>query len=180
MWKEDSQNRALWPHGLSTTIQPSSMRNLEDLKCRLQGFVNHGDQLSKKDSTGEYRKQYKSLSYYWCRVKAALDLPSKFDETLKDGFWPTTRVAPSFEDEFMETSNLHEEYDEDEHFISQAHNRLAESVRVNWDLNEGYFVTVRPFEDDSKHPLWIARALSNPNLNPEHPGCVLIQCFRPV
>ena len=113
-------------------------------------------------------------------MKAALDLPSKFDETLKDGFWPTIRIAPSFEDEFMETSILHEEYDEDKHFIGQAHNRFAKSVRVNRNLNEGYFVTVRPSEDDTKHPVWIARALSNPNLNSEHRGFVLIQCFQPL
>ena len=82
----------------------------------------------------------------------ALDAPIGFDETLKDGFWPTTRVALSFEDEFTETGNVWEEYDEDEHFVGQAHDRLAESFRVNWDLYEGYFMAVRPSEDDAEHP----------------------------
>ena len=50
-------------------------------------------------------------------MKAALDLPSGFDETLKNGFWPITRVAPSFEDEFTETGNVCKEYDEDNHFV---------------------------------------------------------------
>ena len=50
-------------------------------------------------------------------MKATLDLPSKVDETLKDGFWPTTRVALSFEGEFMETDNVFDEYNEDEHFV---------------------------------------------------------------
>ena len=38
-------------------------------------------------------------------------------------------------------------------------------------------MAVRPSEDDTEHPFWIARALSNPNSNPEYPGCVLIQYF---
>ena len=50
-------------------------------------------------------------------MKVALDSPPTFDETLKDGFWPTTRVPPWFEDEFTEIRNVREEYDEDEHFV---------------------------------------------------------------
>ena len=41
-------------------------------------------------------------------------------------------------------------------------------------------MAVRPSEDDTEHPFWIARALSNPNSNPEYPGCVLIRYFQPV
>ena len=61
----------------------------------------------------------------------ALDAPTGFDETLKDGFWPTTRVAPSFEDEFTETGNVWEEYDEDKHFVGQARDRPTESICVH-------------------------------------------------
>ena len=113
-------------------------------------------------------------------MKVALDSPPTFDETLKDRFWPTIRVAPLFEDEFTETGNVREEYDEEDHFVGQARDHLAESFRVNRDLYEGYFLTVRPSEDDGEHHVWIARALSNPNSNPEYPGCVLIRYLRPV
>ena len=41
-------------------------------------------------------------------------------------------------------------------------------------------MAVRPSKDDAEHPFWIARALSNPNSNPEYHGCVLIQYFQPV
>ena len=164
LWNEDSQGRALWPHGYPKAVEPSSMRNLEDIKWDLQGFITHWDKLSEEDSIGEYRRQYEPLSYYWRRVKVALDSPPTFEETLKDKFWPTTRVAPSFEDEFTETGNVREEYDKDEHFVGQACDHPAESLRVNQDLYEGYFLAVRPSEDDGEHSVWIARALQIPIL----------------
>ena len=34
--------------------------------------------------------------------------------------------------------------------------------------------------EDKQRPVWIARALSNPNSSPEYPGCMLIQYFRPT
>ena len=104
-------------------------------------------------------------------------MPLEYNAMLKDGFWPMSRVGPSFEDQFIEAGDVREEYDEDEHFVGQARDRPLESFRVNRDLYEGYFVAVRPSEEDKQRPVWIARALSNPNSNPEHPGCVLIQYF---
>ena len=56
LWKKDSQGQALWPHGYPKAVQPSSMRNLEDIKRDLQGSINHWDKLSEEDSTGEYRR----------------------------------------------------------------------------------------------------------------------------
>jgi hypothetical protein len=50
---------------------------------------------------------------------------------------------------------------------------------VGRDLYEGYFVAIRPADGDTR-PVWIARALSDPNSNPERPNCVLIQYFRPT
>ena len=39
-------------------------------------------------------------------------------------------------------------------------------------------MAVRPSDDDKQFLVWIARALSNPNSNSEHLGCVLIQYFQ--
>ena len=113
-------------------------------------------------------------------MKAALDLPSEYEEILKDGFWPSTSVVPSFEDEFIDTGNVCEEYDEDEHFVGQTCDHPTESFWINWDLYEGYFVTIRPSNNDVEHLVWIARALSDPNSNPKQPGCVLIQYFQSI
>ena len=41
-------------------------------------------------------------------------------------------------------------------------------------------MAICPSEEDRQSPVWIARALSNPNSNPKHPGYVLIQYFRPT
>ena len=38
-------------------------------------------------------------------------------------------------------------------------------------------MAIRPSEDDAEHLLWITRALSNPNSNPECPGYILIWYF---
>ena len=109
-----------------------------------------------------------------------LDVPSEFNKTLKDGFWPMISVAPSFEDEFTERGNLRKEYNEDEYFLGQTQDCPAKSFWINWNLYKGYFVAIWPSKDDTKHLVWIARVLSNPNSNPEHPNCVLIQYFLPM
>ena len=71
-----------------------------------------------------------------------------------------------FEDQFMETNDVCEEFDEDDHFVGQAQDQLAESFQVNQDLYEGYFVAICPCEEDKQHNVWISRALSNSNSNP--------------
>ena len=156
------------------------MRNFDDIKQGLQGFINHWEQLSQEDSTGEYCRRYEPLSYYWRGVRTTLDMPLEYNAVLKDGFWPMSRVGPSFEDQFMEAGDVREEYDENEHFVGQARDHPLESFRVNRNLYEGYFVAICPSEEDKQCPVWIARALSNPNSNPEHPGYVLMQYFRPT
>ena len=80
----------------------------------------------------------------------------------------------------MEAGDVWEKYNEDEHFVGQARDCPLESFRVNRDLYDGYFVAIRPSEEDRQRPVWIARALSSPNSNPEHLGYVLIQYFRPT
>ena len=47
-------------------------------------------------------------------------MPLELDEKLKDGFWSMTRVAPSFEDEFIEVIDVDKEYDEDEHYVGHT------------------------------------------------------------
>ena len=62
------------------------MRNFDEIKRGLQGFINHWKQLSMEDSIGEYCRQYEPLSYYWLGVKTALDMPVEYNVMLRDGF----------------------------------------------------------------------------------------------
>lgn len=179
LWMDDSEGRSRWPRGFPPPLKPSSMRNLDEIKRGLQGFINHWEQLSAEDSTGEYRRRYEPLCYYWRGVKDALDLPFDDQAILRDGFWPMSRIAPSFVDQFAENGEFLEEYAEDDHFVGQARDRPPQSFRVNRDVYEGYFLALHASDDDGR-PFWVARALSDPNASPEHPGCLLIQYFMPT
>ena len=79
----------------------------------------------------------------------------------------------------MEDGGTREEFADDEAFVGQLRNRPFQSFRVGRDLFKGYFAAIRPADGDTR-PIWIARALSNPNCNPEKSNCVLIQYFRPT
>ena len=53
------------------------------------------------------------------------------------------------------------------------------SFLVGRDLYVDYFVALRPCNRHDR-PFWIARAMSNPNSNPEKPNTMQIQFFRHV
>jgi hypothetical protein len=99
--------------------------------------------------------------------------------TLKDGFWPSSRVEADEDDNVDEDGEVREEFGDDDAFVGQLRNRPLPTFRVARDVYDGYFVAVRPADGDSK-PIWIARALSNPFSNTNHPNCILIQYFRPT
>jgi hypothetical protein len=63
--------------------------------------------------------------------------------------------------------------------VEQRRDHPAPSFQVEHDLYKGYFVAVR-LVDDYSRPLWISRAKSDPNCNPERPNCILIQYFQPM
>ena len=98
LWKGDSGGRVVWLRGIPSAVLPSQMQSIDEIKWGLQGFINHWEQLSHEDSIGEYRRQYEPLSYYWCGVKAALDMLFEYNATLRDGFWPMSRVSTLFKD----------------------------------------------------------------------------------
>lgn len=179
LWREDSEGHSLWPRGEPSPVTHRSMRGVEDIVKGLSGFIKYCKTMSEEDRSGEYRRRYEHLVFYWRGVKAALEEPIEPSMALKDGFWPSTRVAPRDEDQFNEDGGHREEYGEDDAYVGELRARPLPSFRVGRDVFEGYFLAIRPSDDDSR-PLWIARALSDPNSNPDQPNCVLIQFFRPT
>ena len=107
-------------------------------------------------------------------MKAALDLPLPSVESLRGGFWPTSRFTPFEVDRFHEDGTLHEEFARDVPHVGCREDRPAESFRVAEDLYAGYFLAIRLAGEGTNHSFWIARALTDPNANVSHPivfGC---------
>jgi hypothetical protein len=179
LWREDEEGQSLWPRGEPKPVALLPMRSVEDISKGLSGFIKHWETLCDEDRSGEYRRRYEHLAFYWRAVKATLEEPIEPCTSLRDGFWPNTRVEVTMEDQFNDDGEIHEEFAEDDPFVGQLCNRPLPSFRVGRDLFEGYFVAIRPADGDTR-PVWIARALSNPFSNPDHPNCVLIQYFRPT
>ena len=177
LWKEDSEGRSLWPRGEPDAVKPHTMRHLPEVVKGLSGFIDHWERSSRESV--ESRRLNEPLSYYWRVVRDALTLPMDTPTSLQGGFWPSTRIAHGLEDEFTEEGDIREEYGEDDHFVGHRRDRPPPSFRVGRDLYAGYFVALRPCDGDER-PFWIARAISNPNSNPEKPNTVQIQFFRPV
>ena len=103
------------------------MRKFDEIKCSLYKFSNQWKQLSQKDLTREFCRQYIPLSYYWRGIKTVLDMPLQYNVVLKDGFWPMSRVAPLFEDQFPEIGDICEEFYKDDHFVEEAQDHPMES-----------------------------------------------------
>lgn len=179
LWREDSEGRCLWPRGDPTPTTHRAMRSVEDIVKGISGFIKYWEAMSCEDRTGEYRRRYEHLVFYWRAVKAALEVSIEPSNVLRDGFWPLSRIDATLEDQFAEDGELREEFGEDEAYVGEIRDRPQPSFRVARDVYEGYFVAIRPSDGDSR-PLWIARALSDPNTNPEQPNCILIQFFRPT
>ena len=99
--------------------------------------------------------------------------------SLQNGFWPSIRIAHAVEDEFIEKGDVREEYGEDDHLVGHRCDCPPPSFQIGRDLYASYFVVLRPCDRDDC-PFWIARAMSDPNSNPERPNTVQIQFFRPV
>jgi hypothetical protein len=88
-------------------------------------------------------------------------------ETLRGGFWPSSRFGLDVEDEFMDDGTVREEYAEDAPFVGRRHDRPAPSFRVGRDVYAGYFITVCSTDGDLR-PFWVARAVTNPSPNLGH------------
>ena len=175
IWKEDAEGRSLWPHGEPLPVPQRRMRGVEDIEKRIAGYVKYWRDLCNVDVTGEYQRRYEHLVQYWRDVKEALHEPITPND-LREGFWPTTRVEANVAHQIAEDGKEREEFGEDDPYIGPLNGRSQPSFRVGRDVQEDNFVAIRPTDGETQ-PVWIARALSNPDYNLEKPNCILIQYF---
>jgi hypothetical protein len=143
------------------------MRNFDEVVKGLAKIVNLWDTMANEDISGEFRRRNEPLSYYWKGVKSAMALEISIPQTLQNGFWPSSRFGPVVEDEFMDDGIIREEYAEDAPFVGRRRDCPPPSFCIGRDDFARYFLAVRPADGDLR-PFWVARAVSNPNLNPGH------------
>ena len=64
--------------------------------------------------------------------------------------------------------------------VGRRRDHLTESFRVARDVYAGYFLAIRPAGEGTNHPFWIARALTDPNSDVNHPNCIRMQYWTPT
>jgi hypothetical protein len=120
LWQETADGRPKVPSGSPVPLDPQRMRNFDEITKGLSGFVNLWDTMANKDTFGEFRRRNELLSYYWRAVRSAMALDISVSETLRGGFWPSSRFGLDVEDEFMDDGIIREEYAEDAPFVGHT------------------------------------------------------------
>ena len=79
------------------------------------------------------------------------DLQQDRPLTLKQGFWPQTRVdVQPLEASLLENGEVCEAFDVDDHYVGPASNRSPPSFRITMDCHESYMLILRPKDDTCK------------------------------
>jgi hypothetical protein len=148
LWQETADGRPKVPSGSPVPLVPHKMRNFDEIAKGLGGFVNLWDTMANEDISGEFRRQNEPLSYYWRAVTSAMDAGISVLQTLQNGFWPSSRFAPTIEDEYMDDGTVRKEYAEDAPFVGRRRDRPPPSFHVGRDVYAGYFLAVRSTDGD--------------------------------
>jgi hypothetical protein len=167
LWQEITNDRPEMPSGSPVPLGSQRMRNFDDITKGLSGFVNLWDTMANEDISDEFRRRNEPLSYYWRAMRSTMASDISVSETLRGGFWPSSRFGLDVEDEFMDDSTVREEYSEDAPFVGRRHDRPAPSFCIGRDVYAGYFIAVRSTDGDLR-PFWVARAVTNPSPNLGH------------
>lgn len=155
------------------------MKSIDDIYKGSFGFIKYWKSLCNEDGSGDYRRHFEHLVFYWQVVNVTLKETNELSIVLKDNFWPSTWVETTKEDKVDDDGKVCEEFDEDNAFVGNLWNRPLSSFWMACDLYEGYFVVDQLVDGDSK-PIWIAIALSNLFTNLDQPNRILIQYFPPM
>jgi hypothetical protein len=174
LWQETVDGRPKVSSGSPILLGSQRMRNFDEITKGLSGFVNLWDTMANEDISSEFRRRNEPLSYYWRAVRSAMALDISVSETLRGGFWPSSRFGLDVEDEFMDDGTIHEEYAEDAPFVGCRCDRPAPSFRVGQDVYARYFIAVRSADGDLR-PFWVAQAVTNPSPDPSHRNQIQIQ-----
>jgi hypothetical protein len=126
LWQETADGHPKVPSGSPVPLGSQRMRNFDEITKGLSRFVNLWDTMATKDISSEFRRRNEPLSYYWRVVRSTMALDISVLETLRGGFWPSSRFGLDVEDEFMDDGTIREEYAEDAPFV--GHRRDCPSL----------------------------------------------------
>jgi hypothetical protein len=184
VWCVDADGKTMLPDGEPRPCKPIAMKNLEDILKGISGFIQYWESLKIADVGGSCWHRYGSWIHYWTRVRAALaDLHQDSPHTLRHGFWPQTRIdVQASEASLLSNGEVREEFDMDDHYVGPASSRPPPSFRIAVDCHEGYMLILRPGDETYAKPVWVARALSNPNFVTSSPHFrqIQVEYYRPT
>src|SRR5579875_164178 len=179
LWSETKDRQPKVPSGSPPPLAPHPMKALEEVKKGLNSFIGLWNRMADNDLSGEFKRKNALVNDYWKSVRLALDALLQVRESLLNGFWPASRITIDEGDRRQRDGTICEEDAEDTPFVGRKRDCPRASFRVNRDTFAGYFVAVRPADDDPK-PFWLARAITNPNPDPGHMHLINIQYWTPA
>ena len=178
LWKETEGGRPFMPTGIPQPLPPQRMRGFDEVCKGLDSYIALWKQMAVEDLSGEYRRKIAPTQNYWEGVRSALNEPLLVQDALVYGFWPNSMFRVTDMDRLHDEEIAREQFPEDAPFVGQKRNRPPPPFNVLNDTYAGYFVAVRPADDDPK-PFWIARAITNPNPDPGHVNSIQLQYWTP-
>ena len=117
LWKEDIEGRSSWPRGCPLPVLQNAMKDVQNIVKGISGFIKYWEKLYNADVIGESRRRNEHLVHYWRDVKIALEEPLPNPTVPKDGFWTTTRVQATQEDQLDEDGEDLEEFGENDAYV---------------------------------------------------------------
>ena len=184
LWKEDAEHKPIFPRGDPLPVKPKKMTNEAEILRGLEGYIQHWMDKSKEDGTLEYKAQMSYLVTYWTDVRNAMrdgvEQRTSHANELMQGFWPRTRQPGDFMTDLMQDGSMREEVGIEDPYIGTLEGRPPQAYNVATDVREGFYLFVRPALD-SEDPVWLGRAMENPQFDPEadHYREVLVQWHKP-
>ena len=89
---------------------------------------------------------------------------------MRHGFWPQTCVdVQALEASLLGNGEVCEEFDVDDHYVGHTSQHSPPSFRIAVDCHEGYMLLLRAGDETYVKPVWVAKALSEPNFATSSP-----------
>jgi len=110
LWLETEDGRPLMPSGDPPPLAQHDMKILGEIMKGLDSFIAYWSRMANQEDFGDFKRLNVPLKDYWKGIRAALDEPLVMWQTLKDGFWPCSRITEELEDQMRDDGTIREEF----------------------------------------------------------------------